>query len=613
MRVFLGIVARADNGSSAEERARASALALSRANDLILRSFPSRVPPRAASWRSDDGAVVLASWDNEGDVSPRETLRRLGGGAITESGYATGTISDIELVSSPDLLGLSLHMGGCFAIGRANTDSVTTVTDSSNSVNLFTGESPRLRVVGSRALLAHLVLEADRTGIADPDPVYNGIAMRQMATQGHFFGGFTPFLGLTALPPATELRIDRWLSRRSTRPANSEAGSFSPLEARSLAQEVAGRLVDAFEPFRNTDLKIRLSGGRDSRLIASAAIAAGVSVTSATMGVPDHADVILAKQIAAEFGIEHRVTPPSGLAADTTMRAEGIRDRVTRVLDVHDGMTSAWDDIDDYGPMTTSYGVSGVGGEILRGGLILPDVDQLTPLIATTRIGNTMAGTALFTAELTASAKAFAGPLLELAGVEPHRAIDDYYYIHRNARWVAARRSGARFRTNSIDPLLDSRLIRAVRRVPAVRRWDERLAFDVINILAPGLRDLPPEGQRWRFERAAPLEHDKELSSTWAARAALSSPPGVRRLDWKQLTNPIVRDAMRDVIREHRTAMDNLFAPKQLDSFLARDEYPYPTLAWHLATVAIMLGTPWHRTQRPPKSLALELGPTTTR
>lgn len=609
VRAFLGIVSRADVGSTADDRARATAQALGRADRLIRRSFPSREAPQATTWRSPDGAIALVTWDNESQVSTRSAQRQAGRGAVTDAGYVVGSVSDMSIASTSDLLDLSTHIGGCFAIARANEDCVEAVTDSTRSVNIFSGESRRLRVLGTRALLVHLMLESDRLDADDPDPVYNGLALRQMAMQGHFFGGTTPYIGVCAEPAATAIRLDRWYLRRTEAPARATAAALSHGDRADLVEDVANRLVDSFAPFAGSEVGIRLSGGRDSRLIAAAAVHHDIRLDSATSGVPDHADVVLAAQIASTLGIPHRIIPPAGVRDEGSIRAEDPTARIVRNLDVHDAMTSAWDDIDDYGPMRAISGISGVGGEVLRGGLILPDVDQLTPEIATSRLRTTMSGGPFFSKSLDDAAKAFAAPLLELAATDPYRAIDDYYYIHRNGRWVAARRSSARFRTLSFDPLLDSRLIRAVRGVPARYRWDERLVFDVVARLAPRLRDLPMEGRRWRFERHAPVPDSIDLARTWNARKAISSPDSVAKFDWKRLGHPVAREAVLEVIMDGVGALDGLVDRAKLETYLSHTPFPYPTVVWHLATCVVMLSNDWHRTLRPSKVESLELAP----
>ncbi|WP_261871189.1 hypothetical protein [Psychrobacter sp. JCM 18901] len=107
-------------------------------------------------------------------------------------------------------------------------------------------------------------------------------------------------------------------------------------------------------------------------------------VKCATSGYEKHPDVILGKKIATTLGWAHKVNTPG--ATPSILSYEDPLSRVSRVLDVHDLQTSAWDDIEDYGPFINNPVLSGVGGELLRGGYMATKSSSINASQATTMI-----------------------------------------------------------------------------------------------------------------------------------------------------------------------------------------------------------------------------------
>lgn len=612
MRVVLGLAARADNGSTPEERQSAITEALQRAQALILYAFPARAESVSTDvWLSPDQDVALLTYSNEhegtaGTPAPSSPDR------VSVLGYTTLgqeqplRPQDIE----GDLLRFSAGLSGCFALIRASRGRIEAVTDVTRSQGMYVAESPRLRILSSRALLAHLIQRWDQTGELDPRREMNLVAIRHMAVGGYFLGGFTPFRGVDAMDAAEMVSIDPWYVRRRHQPSLSgSSNDLAESDYRQLVHEVATALVASFDPIPGGQLGLSLTGGRDSRLLAAAlANRDDFDVSTSTMGMPPDPDVVIAQQLSSIMRVPHHVTPPAGVIDEHHIYAEDPMSRIVRALDVHDGMTSGWDDIEDYGPMVHTPRLSGVGGEILRGGLVLPEMDVLDPGQARQRLANLLTGGPYFNDTYVRSARAFAAPLLELAEYDIHAAIDDFYYQHRNGRWVTARRSGARFRRRTYDPLLDNRFVRLVRQAPADLRWSERLAFDVIATLAPPMRDLPIEGSRWRFERSGPSGGGPDEAETWGLREALVRTAATSNYSWQRLQDAQVRERMKEIIFDGLNGpAAELFDRGKLASYLAPQELRYPAIVWHIATAVVMLSTPWHKTLRLPRVSAIRI------
>lgn len=559
-------------------------------------------------WRDDPTGIALLSWHNEPIEWHDATSHHGSDGAVEAVGYLDGGYEPAVALRTPDLLDFAVDRGGCFALIRARAGAVDATTDATNSNALYWAESPSLRVVGSRALLVHLIAEHSRHGFPDAElaPRYDLLALRHFPLAGFLLGQGTPFTGVTALGVAERIRVDPWYLRLDKRmpEAYGDVG-FGGSDWQNLVSETAEALVGTFEPIPGKELHLALTGGRDSRVLASGLrhLSNSLTITTSTMGMAEDPDVILAKMIAGALGLPHETSPPGGVTDEGTIRAEDPEERIVRILDVYDSMISAWDDVEDYGPPDPIPTMSGVGGEILRGGLVLPHLDELTPEGAAITMRNTMHGGVFYTPPYVQSAKAFSAPLMDICAQDPYRAIDDYYYLHRNARWVSSRRSGARFRRRTFDPLIDNRFIRLVRRVPPANRWNERLAYELVATLAPELRDLPIEGHRWRFERGGPVAGSSgRLEPGWEKRSPLVRTSQTASYTWKTLKDPKMFIRLKElVLSGMRGDLLELLDYRAVERYLDDQGLRYPAVVWHLATLTTMLNRPWSLTTRPIK------------
>lgn len=612
MRVVLGVVARADNGSGPADRAAAVADAMRRAVLHIEWAFPSA--PRfvqESHWRSLDGASALLTWHNEPADTAGFITTQSATSAVSLLGYVAERDVPKALDPTADLLTVTEDMSGCFAWFRSSGDRVEAVTDATRSNGVYVVESPRLRIVSSRALLAHMAERADTTGVDEPVRRMDLVGVRHMGIGGYFLADRTPFEGVRALDTAEKVTLDARSTVRRANPALCPAtGSSAQADSAAMADDVAAALVAAFDPVPGAQLDLALTGGRDSRLLLAALKhRPDIAVSTVTTGMADDPDVVIAQQLAALLDLPHSAHLPTGVVDAETVRAEDPLSRIVRQLDVHDAMTSGWDDIRDYGPMRSTPAVSGVGGEILRGGLVFPEMDELDADVARTRLMTLLTGGRFFTETYNESALEIAAPLLELSHADVHRALDDFYYTHRNGRWVSARRAGARFRTLSYDPLLDNRFVRQVRAIPADIRWSERLAFDVIATLSPQIRDVPLEGRRWRFERHAPAAYasDNERDG-WSRRAGVVRTASTATYSWQRLQDGAVRERVRELVLDNLVGpAAELFDRQALEEYLAPRFYAYPTTVWHITTAVVMLTVPWYRTLRLPRVAAFDI------
>lgn len=588
MKMILAVCARAGEGVTREDRERAIDDALIRAKQYARWAFPATDLPTPTVRRFESAALI--TWNNEplewSLAAPSDVTRA----AIDGVGYVTPDYRAPFAAHVDDLLTYSTHLGGCFNLFRASDNRIEALTDATKSNSVYVSGNERITVLSSRALLAHMVASS-RT-----QPEFDLGSLATMPGRGYILGDGSPYIGVSLLGVAELISVSPRDQTRTSAVPDSDGSSLSDTRTWSeVVDATADALIHAFDPLAGGDLHLALTGGRDSRVIAAAlSHHKDISASTHTMGTPAEPDVVLAAEIAAVCGWTHQVNAPSRISeSGTSMLVEDPLDRIVRVLDVHDAMNSAWDDIQAYGPVNKMPIMSGVGGEILRGGLVLTSHSELTPELAQREL-NAALGTGPLVS--IADATPYGSRYLDMAKTSPHRAADEFYYHERNGRWVASRRMGARFRRRVIDPLLDNRFVRATRQIDPEVRWSERLAFEVIVRLHPGLRDLRLEGNRWRFERNRP---HPDYSAGWDHRAAFVRGQLSTSYHWKHLGDHGIRAKVDALILDGLGSgtVSDLLDRTKVEQFLSQGPVRGPQ-RWHLATTTVMLTEKWWLTER---------------
>jgi hypothetical protein len=409
--------------------------------------------PAEVTWRSPDGRAAMLRWGQAADPAAS---------AVTS---ASGTIwADTDI------------SGGTRPPVYAKT-SITRVDP------VYVAEIPGAVVLSDRAMWAAAV--AGRIGEHDPDHAC------ALLNAGYPLGTATPFKGVSALPPASSAHL---LSGRLTlvRGDLNESG----LSHEATAADVASALTAAVAPLAKAGepVELSLTGGKDSRIIVAALVAAGVPVRVKTHGFPEHPDVTVAAEVARRLGIEHRVLTPTEPSQRTDVAA-----RLRAAVLVADGMLSAFENVgrpDPSAPPALTAG--GHGGELLRGGYAevaagrraarLRAAEVLRRL-TTKHAGLLRRGTAAaYMAGLTPwTATALTrGPLALL---------DDFYLVNRAGRWSAAARQAYLIRERLVQPLFDEGVVRAARAIPLALRTDGTLPRTVLTELSPVLADVPYAGK----------------------------------------------------------------------------------------------------------------------
>ncbi|WP_431904833.1 asparagine synthase-related protein [Nonomuraea sp. bgisy101] len=545
MRVFLAVAAKPHQRAAVQH-------AVQRARDAITAAFPVRPELiRATEWRAAHGGVHLLAWTNEPDWSPSAAPD----GVIAVAGHHPGDVRA--------LTGDAAGEPGCFAAFRADEDGISASTSLAPADPVYYAETSEFHVVGNRALLVRLAAFGD---IRHDVP-----ALQSLARQGYFLSEETPYAGVRSLPPASRLVAGERLTI-TTDPLPEGVN-------RTGSQRVAAGLLAAVEPLLQTPdpVRLTLTGGRDSRLIAALLHAAGIPFHAVTSGFDDHPDVVVARQVAAALGVEHEVQAPP-LTPRSELRVAHPADRVDNVLRVCEGMLSAYENITGDGAYSLRPSLGGHNGEILRGGY-LSGMEEATPEAVRRRTQSLfLAHRALFTDAANAHAE-------ELAWRSDTLHVPDHLYLRfRVGRWHAASRAAMLRRGTPVQPFLDNRVIAAALALDPGFRRSERLVHKLIKTFAPGLAAVPLEGGQWRFRS------ERRLARLWSSAQRLPSRRQDKPWNWRAEPGEEIAGELERAIMSSPD-LGEIVRLDKVPALFDGGKLTKAPLVWHLYTVAGLLST----------------------
>jgi asparagine synthetase B (glutamine-hydrolysing) len=359
-------------------------------------------------------------------------------------------------------------------------------------------------------------------------------------------------------------------------------------------------------------VELSLTGGKDSRLVAAALVAAGVPFRARTHGFASHPDVEIAAQVASRLGVEHVIATPSA-PGDTADPLHRIRSAVL----VGDGMISAFENVGYPDPARSDViSIGGHGGEILRGGYAevvaggavgggvaggsppagsgraIPGL-HLAPLPRAAGRGLRQAAASaellrrmtarrlgLLRREVAAAYLVSLAPQAARLRHGPLTSLDDFYLVNRAGRWSAAARQAYLLRQDLVQPLFDDAVVSAARSAPLAYRVSGRLTRDAIAELRPDLLDIPFAGKG----------------------------PATKTFDWRRDHGDEIAGFFREYILS-ATPLFEVVSRPAAERLLARPR-PDTGTVWSLATLACLV-TGDYRDAREPSPRTYAVGPST--
>jgi hypothetical protein len=347
----------------------------------------------------------------------------------------------------------------------------------------------------------------------------DALGWRMFAATGWFMGERTPFERIYRVPAGTQIeydaagpgRVERRTETLAELAVNRRSDALTTHgidEAAHALQALACSLTRVLPG----DIAIRLSGGRDSRVVAAAFLSAGVNVRLETDGAEAGEATIAQMLIAAlPMLVDHRIDPPERQASnDGPGAAMENLPTLERALGWHrcrDGLrpSTFLAEMPPSGFRTADrVTVGGGGGEIARSSLYPPNFRDLDELPYGERIAGYLEASVTKVVRrqgLSAQARDAAAAqvrrvVLEAvaAGLDDARILNYFHAAERTRRWGSMRESNG-----LVSPLLIPEFLRAgFDQTPEQHRADA-LHQAVIDRLMPAWTDVPyyarPEGE----------------------------------------------------------------------------------------------------------------------
>ncbi len=410
-------------------------------------------------------------------------------------------------------------------------------------------------------------------------------AWQLFAAAGWFLGDATPIAGAVKVPPGTAVVVEgggasaTTVTHRATHAAGLLVHPHDEVYFRGAVDEAANQaiaLARDLADLYDAPPAVDLSGGRDSRISAAAALAAGIDCSFST-GDQEPGEVEIAKRLVnlAPRPFEHRITRPESDPDDD------LRERVRDIHLVHDGMRNP-QEIRRPMPLPLPLEpvqptISGHGGEIAHG-FYYADSKKLAEirddgedgvverLEQAARQKHAAARRKAYRAHREEIERALAeGRRHGLAGP----ALLDYFYlVHR-----LAYRSGLGARSGRYSACTTPAFVRAAFDLTPDQRLEGKLHTELINRLAPEWAQVPfyepngagplPETTRARIwekpGHAEALEEMIETGKAWpklfrrrqVQKAWKDAREGEAHQHWEAVFNRIVwREGFEDHLAE---------------------------------------------------------------
>lgn len=587
MRAYLGMVAK-------DVRRRIDPAAFDAARRAAAEAAPvSEGRFTTEEWIGPEHGVALLSWSNEPahELLPAP-LKTVSGRTLGYCGYLGEPAADERRLLASGTLGSTVEgLGGCFSVFRADDRGLEAATTIARVCPVYFAETADLHIVGSRALLVHLVARATETGSARPAVDLDVLPLQAMVRHGFFTSDETPFRGVQVLPPAAVLTLRRGEPRRvdvSPMPETGPAPS-GRREARERVGRLAEALVAAAKPLarHGEPVTLALSGGRDSRIMAAVLTAAGVPLRARTHGLADDADVILGGRVADALGIKHTLALTAAGPREESVTVEHPLRRTHHVIRMCEGMTSAYEQVSAPQPYRLTPRTSGSGGETLRGGFLYGQQD-LSPAGLRKRVRLIFhSGDKFLTAEANEHAETLYRPWAARAEDDGFDVLDKLYLHYRTGRWIVGSHTATLTNAAYYHPFFDNRVVREALTLPPSWRCDEEPVFRIIEALAPELTRIPIQGKPWRFE-----QHPSRWRSL-RRRAAAVQNGHTSNFNWRtsydENYQAVLRDQIMDAPGELFDIIDKGTVMELLEAAPDRD----PKRIWHIHTLAVLLSGRW--------------------
>jgi hypothetical protein len=317
--------------------------------------------------------------------------------------------------------------------------------------------------------------------------------------------GHPIWTGLSRVEPGALIRLSRDGESRHRLLA---AADVARLPGRGLDVHAAARTLTAataaLSDWPGRPAVVPVTGGRDSRVVLAAALAAGLDIEAVTGGAPDDPDVTVAERLCRIAGVPHSLLP-----ADPHGNMWSDHRRAARIVRLTGGGTASLADAAGFplgpreGPLPLWH--SGQGGEIGRAyygtgegldaaGIASRLYDAFTARRPHRRELLSAAGRELVEGQI----RGWVDERLD-AGARPADVPDLFYLERRMTTWAGPSHGCVEYVRDTTSPLWSRRVVADLLAPPAGERAGAAYHRQVLEQLAPELAEVEmAAGGPWR-------------------------------------------------------------------------------------------------------------------
>ncbi|TNC59052.1 asparagine synthase-related protein [Rubellimicrobium roseum] len=435
-----------------------------------------------------NGNLAIISWAKQG-IPGEGAFTELGGSVLSVAGHLGQVDSAAsmarELARSPKAPSLNRSYGGTAAFIWAQPDlrQLTGWTTMPSVVPLFhSGMNPDYHVIGARPMLVHFA--ARQMASASLREQY----LSEMLASGYSLTGETVFEGVrrVALDDAIVIKPDSVSA--AAHPVATPGEADRPLT--ELATDYGDLLVQAAsrEPVRPR--LFRLSGGKDSRLVAAALSRLG-PIEAVTDGVTGSGETVIAAEVARAGGFDHRIQFTND--EDRSLLASALYfNRLTEGLTSHDPKNHR-----EVLTFNADRELVTGQGELHKGGYARVNAGNDDPFH---HLGSRLFDRQLVSPEVLATAQSALRSWRERRMplfTEPKSVLYWSYVDFRLGHWYMNRYMQWDGRHHLMMPLLDDRVSLFLATVPLKHKMREHLVYETVKSLNPSLAQIPLYEDRW--------------------------------------------------------------------------------------------------------------------
>lgn len=516
MTIFLAAVSRRQSASAGDEsitRIRRLGLAVADGYDPYLGEGYTRQPDLVTP--TPDGHVCTVVWRRSFDEWAYHSEGRhwaVSGGTPVASGIAQ-SVRRIggRLVYTDPVWG----MYAC-VLGESEGGTVTAWNTAPALEAIHYAVTDEYVLISNRPLVVALARSA---GVSS-DVQLSSAFVDEYLMYGYSITGQTAFDGVHTLDPSRALSVHRGAVRHVDIPAGLGGGLSTSHSADEGAEALAAALSDAAErsmrQLNGSRLQLRMSGGKDSRLLLGLLRRHNRSIYAVTMGRVGDPEVSLAAELTERAAVEHYVRSP------ILSPGYDLRDKVSWTIARSDGQppTEAHQSIyRGADPLNVNDGITFGQWPLMKGGLARSAAhteDEARSLLKAQ-------GSWILRDDLR---EGFDEYLQNWFGHTPAQSVSEKLYLFsrtfRSGRWLQPQTTLMGRDAVNVYPISDSEVTAVVDVLHMSEKVDESAYFNALTRIWPPTTQLPLRGSMWSFEVDGP--HPKLSGSHYESRTQTFTP-----------------------------------------------------------------------------------------